>query len=333
MNKDNQTTENCDEKSSGNILKMDIPLWWIPLAGIALSLLFFLLGYLGSYSRFCELIVNFRVQYALTAFVCSVIFLFIRKRRRYAVPGFMVFLVISGTLFPFYIPPEPSKEAQNLIRIMHINVHTESSGYTRVADIVLKNHPDILVLEEVDSKWMNELVSLKNYFRYVKYDVREDNFGIALFSVYVPETCEVRTSKSGLVPYIYANFALPRTKQFTVFALHTLPPVTQAGYSGRNEMLSEIAGEIRKNGGMSTVLIGDFNLTPWSVFFSRLEQESGLRNSQKGFGIQPSWPVTPPFLRIPIDHCLVSPEINVLKRSIGGEVGSDHFPLILDLQI
>jgi len=40
-----------------------------------------------------------------------------------------------------------------------------------------------------------------------------------------------------------------------------------------------------------------------------------------------------PLLGIPIDHCLVSPEIIVTKRSVGPSVGSDHYPVIIDFSI
>jgi hypothetical protein len=39
------------------------------------------------------------------------------------------------------------------------------------------------------------------------------------------------------------------------------------------------------------------------------------------------WPV----LRIPIDHCLVSPDIGVLTMRTGRHIGSDHLPIIIDM--
>jgi endonuclease/exonuclease/phosphatase (EEP) superfamily protein YafD len=34
-------------------------------------------------------------------------------------------------------------------------------------------------------------------------------------------------------------------------------------------------------------------------------------------------------LRVPIDNCLVSPDVAVLERRYGEDAGSDHFPLII----
>jgi endonuclease/exonuclease/phosphatase family metal-dependent hydrolase len=36
---------------------------------------------------------------------------------------------------------------------------------------------------------------------------------------------------------------------------------------------------------------------------------------------------------IPIDHCLVSEDIRVINIRTDGHIGSDHLPLIVDLEI
>ena len=59
----------------------------------------------------------------------------------------------------------------------------------------------------------------------------------------------------------------------------------------------------------------------------------GLRNARSGFGILPTWPTFMPVLYIPIDHCLVTKEIDIIKLRTGRNVGSDHLPLIADLAI
>jgi hypothetical protein len=42
-----------------------------------------------------------------------------------------------------------------------------------------------------------------------------------------------------------------------------------------------------------------------------------LTDSTCGFGYQPTWPVANRWLRVPIDHCLVSNDIRVVRRKIG----------------
>jgi endonuclease/exonuclease/phosphatase family metal-dependent hydrolase len=54
-----------------------------------------------------------------------------------------------------------------------------------------------------------------------------------------------------------------------------------------------------------------------------------------GIGLLPSWPTFMYFdwLMIPIDHCLVSDDIRVIMAQLGEAIGSDHLPLIIELEI
>ena len=47
--------------------------------------------------------------------------------------------------------------------------------------------------------------------------------------------------------------------------------------------------------------------------------------------MQPSWNARSLFLRIPIDHIFAPPTATVVRRTIGPNVGSDHFPVEAEL--
>ena len=82
------------------------------------------------------------------------------------------------------------------------------------------------------------------------------------------------------------------------------------------------------------LVVGDFNATPWSAPFRNLVATADLENSQRGFGLQPSFPTTSSLLlRVPIDHLVHSPALEVTDRQLGPALGSDHFPLVVDLQV
>jgi len=75
------------------------------------------------------------------------------------------------------------------------------------------------------------------------------------------------------------------------------------------------------------------NGTPWSPFFKDFLLSSGLRDSREGFRLQPTWPTWFPPAWIPIDHALVSSSVVVHDRRVGPNVGSDHYPVIIDFSI
>ena len=69
----------------------------------------------------------------------------------------------------------------------------------------------------------------------------------------------------------------------------------------------------------------------WSPYYRDLVNKGQLNNVRAGFGIFPTWPIFQPLLSIPIDHCLVSKDFQVLETRKGRKIGSDHFPLITDI--
>lgn len=79
-------------------------------------------------------------------------------------------------------------------------------------------------------------------------------------------------------------------------------------------------------------MVGDFNATPWSYPFRRLMASTDLSNSALGFGLDLSYPADGnPLVRVPIDHLLFSDGLAVVDRRLGPAMGSDHFPLTVDL--
>ncbi len=117
-----------------------------------------------------------------------------------------------------------------------------------------------------------------------------------------------------------------------MIAAHPLTPTTKSGFQQRNAQL-EAMGRYVSRLPKPVLVIGDLNITMWSPFYQRFVGTAGLDNARSGFGILPTWPTFFPLLYIPIDHCLISPEIQVLKIRTGPDVGSDHLPLVTDLVI
>ena len=326
-----------NEKVKSNIMSMRIPWSVFGVLLPAAAFLCLLLGFLGRYAWFFELFSNFRAQYAIVAFIGALSLSFRKKDRKLAIFAYFIVLLISLTVLPIYLAPSAKfpKNASHHLRLMQINVLSANGEYEKVEKAIEEYDPDILLLDEVTSQWLDGLEGIREKYPYSLEEPRNDNFGIAIFAKNRPARCELRMSKTAQVPYIYARFMLDEKsgKSLAFWGVHTLPPIGRNYFDLRNAELAELAAEIRADSSSSKILAGDLNLTPWSYFFAKLEDESGLRNSQKGFGIQSSWPNKLIFLRIPIDHCLVSPAIKVLNRRIGHDVGSDHFPLILDLEI
>jgi endonuclease/exonuclease/phosphatase (EEP) superfamily protein YafD len=117
-----------------------------------------------------------------------------------------------------------------------------------------------------------------------------------------------------------------------VLSSHPLAPTTAERANLRDAQLEFAANWANDQEGAFFV-VGDLNASPWSWPFRRLVSAGGLRNSQIGFGLQPTFPSTSiGLLRVPIDHLLHSDALRVRDRRLGAALGSDHFSLIVDLE-
>ncbi len=311
-----------------DILKLRIGLWGLLTACGATATAATVFGFLGGYWWFFDLFSHFRVQYFIGLALLAVILLF---SRRYALAAcFGAFAVANlATIAPLYVG-RPSGSATNspLRRAMLMNVKTQSGRPELVGQAITQHHPDVLVLEEVNEKWLSALSVPLQPYGYRKAEPREDNFGIAMFSRFPMVHSDIRMEGAAEVPMVVVELDTP-DGPLTVIGIHAVPPAGQEGTRLRNDQLARLP-EIVKQARSPVLLLGDLNTTPWSQCFRSLLQQSALQDSARGRGVQPTWPTFMPLLWIPIDHCLHTAGIQISRRRVGQKVGSDHYPLIVD---
>lgn len=145
----------------------------------------------------------------------------------------------------------------------------------------------------------------------------------------------VRTWREDLVdgiPAIAAELALAG-RSVALLGVHTLPPVS-ADYAARRD--AQLAAALawatdQRAAGRAPVIAGDLNASPFSAPLRRLLAGADLVDSQRGFGVQASWPTSLPWPRIAIDHVLHDRSLTTVARALGPDLGSDHLPVVVDL--
>ncbi len=308
-------------------LRLDLRPWGLLIAAGAIASLATLLGFLGQFHWLLDLLAHFRVQYAIG--LSTVGLLLLIGRRPQTAAAFLALALLNTTLIvPLYLrPPAPVPEKAHHLRAMLLNVNTQGGDIQRVRQAIENIDPDILVLEEISALWIRSLASLTNTYPHGVTEPREDNFGIGLFSKLPLDKGEIAYIGEAAVPSILATIKVDNDR-LHVIATHPLPP-GGADYSRlRNDQLAQLPSYVDRRA--STMLLGDLNVTPWSTHFQRLLDHTGLLNSLQGYGVQPTWPNFSWLLRIPLDHCLHSSNIVINQRRVGPDVGSDHYPVIVD---
>jgi endonuclease/exonuclease/phosphatase (EEP) superfamily protein YafD len=288
-----------------------------------------ILGVFGSLSWFFDLFSHFRVQYMFGLLVVGILLWIARNRKTAGI--FLCFAVVNmAVVFPFYFGRQSIDPKKAPLRAMLLNVNTSLGDAARVRAVVEAETPDFLVLEEINARWLADLAWLTNTYPHRLVQPREDNFGIALYSKLPLQDGRIIDIGEAGVPSIIATVQTEKTNLLVV-ATHPLPPFGYNYSRLRNEQLEQLPKYLRSP--HPILLLGDLNATPWNTHFRKLLKQTGLRDSTKGFGYQPSWPSHAPLFLIPLDHCLHSEGIAIFDRRIGKNVSSDHYPLIVDFSI
>ncbi len=122
-------------------------------------------------------------------------------------------------------------------------------------------------------------------------------------------------------------------RRLRLYGAHLYWPVVPESARVRNAQLAALGRELAECRG-PCVVVGDFNVTPWSSHYRDLLENSGVRDCARGQGWLPTWnPGLPAMLGIRIDHCLVAGAIGIEGVRVGESLGSDHFATINDLAI
>jgi len=277
----------------------------------------------------CMLFEHFRVQYAAGGLVVVACAAALRMR------GYVDAAALAALVHLIWITPDlcgsprPIPSDGTPIRVLALNVHTESSSFAQVRQLIADVRPDVIGLVEVDRRWLDAIApAVAGYVGRLEQP-RGDNFGVALYARQ-PLDGSIEQLASPL-PSVVASVTVGDAR-LGILLIHPPPPINEAALDAQVKELDGVAERTRQLPG-PVVIMGDFNATPWSRPFRRVLARSGLCDSRAGFGIGASFPAAAAIVRIPIDHVLASCTIGVRDRYIERDVGSDHLPVVIDLVV
>ncbi|MGH3651067.1 MAG: endonuclease/exonuclease/phosphatase family protein [Acidimicrobiia bacterium] len=293
-----------------------------------------LAAFLGRWVWWLDVLANFRAQYVVALALFGLVIMMSKWRRT----GYVILavgLVNLVVVLPLFIgsPAEASVDAPSL-RVMSFNLLSTNESYSEVIDYIATVNPDLVLLHEASRPWEVAMESGELDYEIIRPRSDDLIFGTLLL---------VRGKSVEAISYGFAA-ASPRAvelnftpegweSRLSVLGTHPLAPTGQERADLRDAQLG-FAGDWAAGRTGAFIVVGDFNATPWSSPFRRLIGSAKLSNSQRGFGLQPSFSVDSNLLlRVPIDHLLHSEALEVTGRQLGPNLGSDHFPLLVDLQL
>lgn len=283
-----------------------------------------------------DILNNFHPHYLLL--LTAVFLLFLQQKRKWLAGITAVFALIPLTLItPYYLPqnanPQTLISNPRSIRLFMSNVYSFRPNLNSVLDLAHESNADIIVLLEMIPLHYNEVQTLRQTHPYFFHEPRIT--GKAIFSRLPLRTIRLKPFAGERIDVIVEVGA---ERPFTLIATHLKPTVSAVKAAQRNAHFADMARyvtQLRE----PVVLIGDFNSSPWSVYYQEFVRETGLKDGRLGNGILPTWPAPRfalnqfPHLTLaltPLDHALYSHTITWHTFERGRYVGSDHYPLLIE---
>ncbi|NVM41793.1 endonuclease/exonuclease/phosphatase family protein [Ochrobactrum intermedium] len=305
------------------------------LAAVALSVPL-VLGFLGAVHPALDSFSHFRAHIAALLAVLTLPLLFTGMRREAAMLLLFAVMALSTTIgaardfLSGSTGAQADEQAGARYSLVQINLREDNPEPKRILQMIAREKPDVITYEEASDQWTKWLTILQGSYPYHLNCADDPNtWGVGILSKR-PFSEEAQTAcvGDGLLAIAPINFGGTTVH---VAALHFSWPWPR----WQPHQLRYIEPELQKLNG-PLIIAGDFNAAPWSNAVRRVEYASGARHLT---GIGGTWmthllPVTlAPYIGLPIDQILVSPEIGGAKVSAREDAGSDHLPVRLEFSV
>ena len=249
---------------------------------------------------------------------------------------------LAATIVAVHAPlfrsrPPAAARAAIALKVMSYNTWSRNLDATRIANVVLRHRPDVLLLQEIRADVLARLVDA----------VSGLYGGSPVHLVYDPKLLQAIVSRyplepsASLAPKGNAQRAVVRspTGRITVFNVH---PLRLGGWRDR---YSQIAALLREDVLPETgpvILGGDFNAPDRSQLYAMVSNELVNAHGERGLGFgftYPAFIVSPlgPVPAVPlvrIDHLFFTHHfVAVRAGTIDDSGGSDHRPVFAELAL
>jgi len=301
---------------------------------VAALLLFSIAACFGRLNKYFELTSHFRVQYLLGAAVSLPVCLAFAKW--WCVAGAVLSATVNlSAIVPLYgkekaLPCDGTRQPR--LKLTLVNIYRGNRAHEAFLRYIEVHPPDVIVVQEVTDNWACAIQSLRERCPFHEVLPREDGSGIALYSRFPFERLPLALPEGDARPGILVRLDIEGVT-VSLLSIHPRAPIRRGHFELRNAVMAAAATCLQHLPGPK-ICIGDLNTSMWSPFYQDFVKRTKLVSVREGFGILASWPTFMVLrgLMIPIDHCLVSSDIRVVAAEIAGRVGSDHFPLRVELE-
>ena len=223
-----------------------------------------------------------------------------------------------------------AKVHSDAFSMMVSNVRMENEHKQPFIKLVRENNPDLLLVNEPDQRWAEQLKVLDKVYPYSVQNPLGNTYGMMLFSKLPLVHSQVLYRVEQGIPSIHTQVELPSGERFDLYAVHPQPPTHSNDTEKREAELLMVGREVKKTG-RASIVAGDLNDVGWSISTNLFKKISGMLDPRIGRGFYNTYNVFVPFFRYPLDHVFYSPQFQLIEMKRLPAFGSDHFPILIRL--
>jgi endonuclease/exonuclease/phosphatase (EEP) superfamily protein YafD len=268
----------------------------------------------------------FRLQYLVVLLAAGLIAGLLRKPRLAAIAAGLAVLNVVVIGIPLSGEANATVRASGgTVRLVVANVEVGNTDYEAVERLVARTEPDVFGVVELTPAMAGRLADALPGYRTHIVATENSAYGIGVFSR-VP-LHHARVVRSAGTPTVVADVRVGG-RLVTLVVAHVHTP-----FAGplRDRQLRALTTTVRGLGSR-TAVCGDFNAPPWSGRMQEFASSADLRDTYRASAWSGySWPTWNVLLRVPLDNCYVTRDVDVVEHHEGPGVGSDHRPLVVDL--
>ncbi|MDQ8936919.1 endonuclease/exonuclease/phosphatase family protein [Acinetobacter rudis] len=229
--------------------------------------------------------------------------------------------------------PASAWNPQQQLSIIVANVLMTNDQYHLLIKHVQQYQPDILLTLETNLLWQHQLQVLEVDYPYRVAVPLENLYGMHLYSRLPLQDIEIKFLLSDEIPSIHCSVILTSGQPVRIYALHPKPPSpTEAKNSTLRDAELLIIGDHIQDLDESCIVMGDLNDVAWSRTTRLFQRISGLLDPRIGRHYINTFHANYPLLRWSLDHVFHSVDFALIKMKRLTHIGSDHFPIYVELQ-
>jgi endonuclease/exonuclease/phosphatase (EEP) superfamily protein YafD len=220
-------------------------------------------------------------------------------------------------------PVQMAATGQHPVHILTHNIWGRNRDLAALEGVILRQGPDVVVLQEVRPHHLPLLDRLRARYPYQAVCEGNPDCGIAILSRYPFE--ERREVGDDAVTATEVVLSIEGRK-LVLLGTHVLRPFHGRAQSAEFRALAPIVSALPAN----AVVAGDFNSVVWSSNMARYVEASGVCAANTTQATWPQW--LGPF-GVPIDHIFLKRGVRLLSIATLGDTGSDHKALLATVGI